>query len=379
MRLPFLLALSSAQTLHKKGEQVKSLLTKVYPFNNPHETYRYYDTPLGCGHDSPEEEAHTLSEVMNGERNVVSPYDIKYRDDLARTVLCRRHLTKDQVVEMRSMVQNSVMFDMRIGDMPVSRPVGFIFNDKTAPNGVRQYILSHFDFVLGYAEDGRVSSANVSSKVFGSWLHEITPSEDTDEGMTVEYSYEVHWVKIDEEPQEALDHQLQKEMRFHTHKNLDIHWLSIINAFVLMMLILSLLLLIIVRVVRSDLSKYLDISDEDLTTEEEQGWKLLHGDVFRAPQHRMWLCAGVGTGLHLAAAAALSIAGGMLGFHYTHNAMSFKASGILCYTLTSLLGGYWSAWLYHQFGGEKWAWNIFVTVQELTPRLSPSKGSRIAL
>jgi transmembrane 9 superfamily protein 1 len=357
-----LLALASGQAAYTKGEAVKSHLTKVYPFNNPHETYRYYDTPLGCGHDSPEEESHSLSEVMAGERNVVSPYDIKFREDMPKYVLCRRHLTADEIVEMRGMVQNSVMFDMRIGDMPVSRPVGFIFNDKDAPGGVRQYILSHFDFVLGYAADGRVTSANVSSKVFGSWLHEITPGPETDSGVTVEYSYEVHWVFNDLDAQEALQQQLHKEMRFHTHKNLDIHWLSIINAFVLMLLILSLLLLIIVRVVRSDLTKYLDISEEDLSAEEEQGWKLLHADVFRSPQHRMWLCAGVGTGLHLAAAAGLSIIGGMLGFYYTHNAMSFKASGIMCYTLTSVLGGYWSAWLYNQFGGEKWAWNIFVTV-----------------
>ena len=38
-----------------------------------------------------------------------------------------------------------------------------------------------------------------------------------------------------------------------------------------MLLILSLLLLIIVRVVRSDLTKYLDISEEDLSAEVEQG------------------------------------------------------------------------------------------------------------
>ena len=28
-------------------------------------------------------------------------------------------------------------------------------------------------------------------------------------------------------PMEAMQLQLQKEMRFHTHKNLDIHWLSL--------------------------------------------------------------------------------------------------------------------------------------------------------
>ena len=53
----------SGQLTYQKGDEVKSLLTKVYPFNNPHETYRYYDTPLGCGHDSPVEESHSISEV----------------------------------------------------------------------------------------------------------------------------------------------------------------------------------------------------------------------------------------------------------------------------------------------------------------------------
>ena len=49
------------------------------------------------------------------------------------------------------------------------RQVGFIFNDKDAPDGVRLYVLSHFDFVLGYSDDGRLTSANVSSKATPQW------------------------------------------------------------------------------------------------------------------------------------------------------------------------------------------------------------------
>jgi transmembrane 9 superfamily protein 3 len=32
---------------------------------------------------------------------------------------------------------------------------------------------------------------------------------------------------------------------------------------------------------------------------EETGWKLVHGDVFRPPAHRMLLAAAVGTGIQL--------------------------------------------------------------------------------
>jgi len=353
------LLLGARADTYQPGEPVKTFLTKVYPFNNPHETYRYYDTPLGCGHDSPEEESHSLSGALAGERNVVAPYDVKYRRDLSKTVLCQRKLSKEEIATMQQMVTSGMMFDMRIGNLPVSRPVGFLFNDKD--QGVRLYVLTHFDFVLGYTSDGRITSANISSKVFGSWLHEITGPE-AENGATIEYTYEVHWNENEIDDLEAMKQQLVKEMRFHTHKNLDIHWLSIINAFVLMLLILSLLLLIIVRVVRSDLSKYLDIPEEELNSEDETGWKLLHADVFRTPSHRMWLCAGVGAGVHLGLAAALSIMGGLIGYYSTHESMSFKAAGVLCYTSTATVGGYWSAKLYNQFGGEKWAWNIFVTV-----------------
>ena len=81
---------------------------------------------------------------------------------------------------------------------------------------------------------------------------------------------------------------------------MDILWLAIINSFVLMLLILSLFLLVIIRVVRSDLSRYLQIPDEELDAmEEEAGWKLLHADVFLPPMHRLWSCASVGAGTQL--------------------------------------------------------------------------------
>eukprot|EP00438_Fugacium_kawagutii_P006649 Skav203824 [mRNA] locus=scaffold505:203741:207592:- [translate_table: standard] len=97
----------------------------------------------------------------------------------------------------------------------------------------------------------------------------------------------------------ALELQLKSTMP-HGHSNMDIHWLAIINSFVLMLLILSLFLLIIIRVVRSDLSRYLQIPDEELNAvEEETGWKLLHADVFRAPKHRLFFCSAIGAGAQL--------------------------------------------------------------------------------
>merc|ERR1712176_1107497 len=140
----------------------------------------------------------------------------------------------------------------------------------------------------------------------------------------------------------------------------DIHWLAIVNSFVLMVLILALFFLILIRVVRSDLSRYLQIPDEELNAvEEETGWKLLHADVFRAPKHRLFLCASIGAGAQLFSMVVMMVLVGCIGVFYQRGAVA--SAGIVSYMVTAAISGYGSAYLYQKLGGEKWAWNIFVT------------------
>jgi len=144
------------------------------------------------------------------------------------------------------------------------------------------------------------------------------------------------------------------------HQNMDIHWLAIINSFVLMLLILSLFLLIIIRVVRSDLSRYLQIPDEELSgVDEETGWKLLHADVFRAPRQRLLFCSAVGSGAQIFSMVMMIVLVGCVGVFYQRGAVA--SVGVISYMITSAVGGYKSSQLYHKLGGEKWAWNIFAT------------------
>merc|ERR1712151_749442 len=177
---------------------------------------------------------------------------------------------------------------------------------------------------------------------------------------TLQFSYSVQWAYLPFiAPSQALELQLKSTMP-HGHQNMDIHWLAIINSFVLMLLILSLFLLTIIRVVRSDLSRYLQIPDEELSAvEEEIGWKLLHADVFRAPKHRLPFCAAVGAGAQLFTMGTMMVLVGCIGVFYQRGAVA--SAGIVSYMVTAAISGYGSAHLYQKLGGEKWAWNIFVT------------------
>ena len=56
----------------------------------------------------------------------------------------------------------------------------------------------------------------------------------------VQFSYSVQWTPLPHiPPSQALELQLKSTMP-HGHSNMDIHWLAIINSFVLMLLILCL-------------------------------------------------------------------------------------------------------------------------------------------
>ena len=56
------------------------------------------------------------------------------------------------------------------------------------------------------------------------------------------------------------------------------------------------------KVLRSDIVRYMGIDDleDDLDgdAEEEAGWKLIHGHVFRPPQPLVLFCSMIGVGAH---------------------------------------------------------------------------------
>lgn len=64
--------------------------------------------------------------------------------------------------------------------------------------------------------------------------------------------------------------------------------------------------MIIVRTVHRDISRYNAI-DMDEDVQEDFGWKLVHGEVFRPPRQRMLLSIVVGSGIQLAAMSGVTL------------------------------------------------------------------------
>ena len=88
---------------------------------------------------------------------------------------------------------------------------------------------------------------------------------DTSSPLPVKFSYSVEWI---EEPLEWKDRMSRyAESRF-VPSSFEIHWLSIINSFVLVLLLTAFLMIIMLRVLKNDFSRYMELDDETLEEEE---------------------------------------------------------------------------------------------------------------
>jgi len=109
----------------------------------------------------------------------------------------------------------------------------------------------------------------------------------------------------------------------------------------------------------------------DDNVQEDSGWKLIHGDVFRPPENPLLLSILVGNGAQLFMMTGFTIAFALLGFLSPSNRGSVGSIMILLYTLFGSIGGFVSTYIYKSLlagaGDEsvrmsgKWKHNIIIT------------------
>lgn len=145
-----------------------------------------------------------------------------------------------------------------------------------------------------------------------------------------------------------------------------VHWYSITNS-ILVVLFLSLVVIsVLVRNLRRDISAYntlAGLADEENDEEEdEKGWKLVHADVFRPPQTRpMLYCVFIGTGAQLGFTTLFAIAFSAVGFLSPARRGSLMNATLVFYMLLGCLSGYVSARLYKAFQGKYWQFCTIMT------------------
>lgn len=183
-----------------------------------------------------------------------------------------------------------------------------------------------------------------------------------------------------------------------------IHWLAIINSLVISGLLSAVVAMILARTIRGDIKNYKEAtledgkikskrrsklatgartpksgekgglldqidtendadvsSGEDEPLEDVTGWKLLHGDVFRAPAYGYLLAPLIGSGMQLIFMAFGLLILSSLGVLNPSFRGGFVSVGIGLFVFAGCFSGYFSSRVYKTFGGQNWRRNTFVT------------------
>lgn len=138
-----------------------------------------------------------------------------------------------------------------------------------------------------------------------------------------------------------------------------IHWFSIINSTVTVLLLTGFLATILLRVLKNDFIRY--TREDDGLDEEESGWKHIHGDVFRFPPHKNLFTACLGVGAQLLSLSFGIFGLALFGTFYPYNRGGLYSALTSLYLLTSGVAGYVSSSYYKQMGGTEWVRNILST------------------
>lgn len=337
--------------IYKENDHVPLYSNKVGPFHNPSETYRFYDLPF-CSPDHVTEKKEYLGEVLNGDRLVDAPYVLNFREDKESQTICKKTLSKTDVAKLRNAVSKDYYFQMYYDDLPLW---GFLGKIETADNighdeNDKYLLFKHIHFDVHYNND-RVIEINVQTNP--NLAVDITEDKEAD----VEFSYSVKWKPTDISFEKRMDKYSKTSFM---PQHLEIHWFSIINSCVTVLLLTGFLATILMRVLKNDLVKY-SHEEDSLEDQEETGWKYIHGDVFRFPKNKSLFSAVLGSGTQLLALAIFIFILALVGVFYPYNRGALFTALVVVYALTSGIAGYVASSTYFQMEGTNWVGNLLLT------------------
>jgi len=335
---------------YKIREPVPLYANKVGPFHNPSETYRYFDLPF-CSPDKVKEKSEALGEVLNGDRLVDAPYKLDFRDEVESKAVCSKKLTTEDVVKFRNAVAKDYYFQMYYDDLPLWGFIGKVEKGgKDDPSEWKYYLYRHIIFDILYNND-RVIEINVHTDQ--SALVDLTEDKET----SVEFLYSAKWKETPTPFEKRMEKYSSSSNMPH---HLEVHWFSIINSCVTVLLLTGFLATILMRVLKNDFVKYAH-DEEAADDQEESGWKYIHGDVFRFPKNKSLFSAALGTGTQLFALTTFIFLLALVGVFYPYNRGALFTALVVIYALTSGIAGYVATSFYSQLEGTNWVRNLLLT------------------
>lgn len=329
---------------YEVGEHIPLFVDNLVPYHNPQESYRFYSMKF-CQPSPIHHKSQTLGEVLQGSEKVYSPFDLKFRTDVkpARQ-LCTVSLSPEEVTQFRQAVENQYHFTWYYDEIPIKGMVGDMDHNDNC------YLYTEHEFQFQYNGD-RV----IDAKVVMDAAHRVKLPTDGSK-LEVTFTYSAKWKDTDV----AFDDRAANNASELYQEEVEIQWFSIVNSFVLVVLLTGFLAFIVMRILKKDYQRYAAFDEEE--DQDETGWKLLHADVFRYPQYPTLFASILGTGLQLLMIFFIILTLSVVGVFYAYGRGTMYAAIIVVYSLTAVAAGYASSAFYIKLEGTNWVRNVLTTV-----------------
>ncbi|KAK0629592.1 hypothetical protein B0T17DRAFT_525912 [Bombardia bombarda] len=396
-----------APTSYKPGELVPLNVNTIRPVATQDAllhsviSYDYYNPLFGFCQpdDGPKDVGESLGSILFGDRIKTSRFELHMKQNETCKRLCGSPVMYPgkQASWINAQIRSGISLNWLVDGLPAGQKIrdeqtgtefynpGFLLGQvNMADNEV--LFNNHYDIIVEYHEvSGNKDQLRVvgvlvqpeSKKYAGDVSQDtcLTPTDTlslSEKGITnVQFTYSVYWIPSTT----AWATRWDKYLHVFDPK---IHWFSLINSAIIVVFLVLTVLSVLLRALKRDIARYnrLDqINLDDLSgtsvledgVQEDSGWKLVHGDVFRTPSHTLILSVFLGNGAQLFVMTGFTIAFALLGFLSPSNRGSLGTIMIFMYTILGFVGGYTSARIYKSMQGDKWKLNIV-----LTPLLVPS-------
>ncbi|EMR64167.1 hypothetical protein MGN70_003128 [Eutypa lata] len=374
--------------------QQDALLHSVMSYDYYHEKFHFCQPAEG-----PQYVSESLGSILFGDRIMSSPFELRMAQNETCKQLCETAYDRSSAHFVNKRILKGYALNWLVDGLPAGQQIideltqstfyspGFAIGSTSGSENDPEpqvFFNNHYDILVEYhAVNGNEDQLRVvgvivqpSSKAYdgnpdcGDNHSPIILDEEKDAETKVQFTYSVYWA----ESNTAWATRWDKYLHVFDPK---IHWFSLINSAVVVVFLTVTVSSVLFRALKKDIARYnrLDaINLDDLSgtsalddgVQEDSGWKLVHGDVFRTPSHPLLLSIFLGNGAQLFVIAGLTICFALLGFLSPSNRGSLGTIIMFLYTLLSFVGGYVSARVYKSMGGEKWKLNI-----SLTPILVP--------
>mmetsp|Transcript_8559 Transcript_8559/g.18799 ORF Transcript_8559/g.18799 Transcript_8559/m.18799 type:complete len:637 (+) Transcript_8559:178-2088(+) len=381
--------------IFKEGDEVALKANKIISTKTPLQ-YDYYDVPF-CKRSHTKSRAENLGERLTGDSVTTSPYQLRMKKDETCVVLCQKVYKKSEVDMFKHMIDQEYRVHWLLDALPVAvrndelgfvsrgYPVGFMgtVSGRKAPV---HFLFNHVRIIVRFNENpeqfegtrivgfevvplsvkheyaGEKGTFNKDTSVLTT-CSSTTPAvfnpakfqQVEEKNEEIIYSYDVKWERSE------LTWSQRWDVYLKGNPDDEIHYFSIVNSLMIVLFLTGVVAMIMLRTLHKDISSYNEMQTLE-EAQEESGWKLVHGDVFRPPSFSpMLLSVLAGSGMQILAMTLATMVCALAGLTSPDNRGGLVTTLLMLYVFMGSFAGYCSARVYKLFNGKEWKRNTLLT------------------